>query len=483
MRRMAYWHRGCRRGCSGSRSRGGRRRALRLFRDESSLSANPHLWSSITEALDQSGWFVLLLSPEAADSTWVGQEIEYWVANRDPARILPVVTDGAFGWSDGDVVGDAVPDTLRGVFSEEPRWVDLRWAKDEDQLDLQDPRFADAVADIGSAIRGIPKDELASEEVRQHRRTVRTAWAGGVALAALAALAGVLAVQSSNNAERAASEAVRANEQAELATSEADRANEAADRAEESATAEAGARSIAEGNARLASARELAASAIGVVEEDPRLATWLALAAIDQTPDGQNQPVEVINALWRAAAADPLESIIDTGYGGNTHVGLSPDGRNVAISSAEGAELQVRDAVTHEIAWVYSEETEDGFMRPVFSPDGSMVAIDVIGSESEDSPRQGGVDDSPNRVVILEAATGVVVEVLEFPDCESVWSPAWSPDGSQMAVSVGSPPRLYPRWHCGPYLDRGVRHGNVGIGRGHQPRGRRYCGPSPLSVR
>ena len=134
-----------------------KRRALRLFRDESSLSANPHLWSSITEALDSSGWFVLLLSPEAAQSEWVGQEIEYWIANRDPSRILPVVTDGDFGWSGGDVAGDAVPDTLRGVFVEEPRWVDLRWAKDEDQLDLQDPRFADAVADIGSALRGVPK--------------------------------------------------------------------------------------------------------------------------------------------------------------------------------------------------------------------------------------------------------------------------------------------------------------------------------------
>ena len=40
-----------------------KRRALRIFRDESSLSANPHLWASITHALDRSGWFVLLLSP------------------------------------------------------------------------------------------------------------------------------------------------------------------------------------------------------------------------------------------------------------------------------------------------------------------------------------------------------------------------------------------------------------------------------------
>ena len=45
-----------------------RRRALRIFRDDSSLTANPHLWASITDALDTSSWFVLLMSPEAARS-------------------------------------------------------------------------------------------------------------------------------------------------------------------------------------------------------------------------------------------------------------------------------------------------------------------------------------------------------------------------------------------------------------------------------
>ena len=43
-----------------------KRRALRISRDESSLSANPHLWSSITEALSESDWFILLPSPDAA---------------------------------------------------------------------------------------------------------------------------------------------------------------------------------------------------------------------------------------------------------------------------------------------------------------------------------------------------------------------------------------------------------------------------------
>ena len=86
-----------------------KRRALRIFRDESSLSANPHLWSSITDALDGSGWFVLLLSPDAAESLWVNNEVEYWLANKDPDRIIPVLTDGDFAWAGGDIVSDAAP--------------------------------------------------------------------------------------------------------------------------------------------------------------------------------------------------------------------------------------------------------------------------------------------------------------------------------------------------------------------------------------
>ena len=93
-----------------------KRRALRIFRDESSLSANPHLWSSITNALDQSGWFVLLLSPDAAASEWVNQEVEYWLEYKDPDRIIPVLTDGDFTWSDDDFISDAAPGPPGSVY-------------------------------------------------------------------------------------------------------------------------------------------------------------------------------------------------------------------------------------------------------------------------------------------------------------------------------------------------------------------------------
>ena len=42
-----------------------RRRALRVFRDDTSLSATPHLWPTIEQALGQSRFLLLLASPEA----------------------------------------------------------------------------------------------------------------------------------------------------------------------------------------------------------------------------------------------------------------------------------------------------------------------------------------------------------------------------------------------------------------------------------
>ena len=42
-----------------------RARALRIFRDETSLAATPELWATIEEALDSSKNFILLASPEA----------------------------------------------------------------------------------------------------------------------------------------------------------------------------------------------------------------------------------------------------------------------------------------------------------------------------------------------------------------------------------------------------------------------------------
>ncbi|MCC6890105.1 MAG: TIR domain-containing protein [Hyphomicrobiales bacterium] len=75
-----------------------RRRALRLFRDDTSLSATPALWPSIEQALSQSRFLILLASPEAAASPWVDKEVAYWLANKGADTLLIALTDGTLAW-------------------------------------------------------------------------------------------------------------------------------------------------------------------------------------------------------------------------------------------------------------------------------------------------------------------------------------------------------------------------------------------------
>ena len=53
-----------------------RLRAIRVFRDKTSLSATPSLWPSIEAALRNSKFLLFLASPDAAKSHWVNKEIE-----------------------------------------------------------------------------------------------------------------------------------------------------------------------------------------------------------------------------------------------------------------------------------------------------------------------------------------------------------------------------------------------------------------------
>ena len=72
-------------------------RALRIFLDTADLAANPALWASIEEALGSSRWFILLASPDAAESEWVNREVQWWLTHRSPDRLLVVGRRYRFG--------------------------------------------------------------------------------------------------------------------------------------------------------------------------------------------------------------------------------------------------------------------------------------------------------------------------------------------------------------------------------------------------
>src|SRR2546423_15661534 len=64
-------------------------RALRIFRDDTGLAVNPHLWSSITNAMGEAPYFVLLASPEAAPPPGGNPEIEHRCAAKKPGPLQP----------------------------------------------------------------------------------------------------------------------------------------------------------------------------------------------------------------------------------------------------------------------------------------------------------------------------------------------------------------------------------------------------------
>jgi WD40 repeat protein len=150
-------------------------RALHIFRDQTNLAVNPALWSSIREALDQSLFFILLASPEAAASPWVAKEAEYWIGRNGTSHVLLVLSGGTLKWDHaaGSFTAEhtnALPANLLRSFPEEPLFLDLRWVRESGaRLRLREPRFHEAVLQLASTLHNRPKDELDGADIRMQR--------------------------------------------------------------------------------------------------------------------------------------------------------------------------------------------------------------------------------------------------------------------------------------------------------------------------
>ena len=187
-----------------------RLRALRVFRDSSSLAATAELWPSIVAALGESEFFLLMASPQSAGSKWVQKEIDWWCEHRSLDRLLIVLTGGELAWDDASGALDpagcsAISQQLRARFKAEPLWVDLRWAKNPERLTLRDSQFRQAVLDLAAPLHGKPKDDLDGDDVRQFRRTThlrRFVIAALLVLTTASMAAAVYALKQRNEAIR-----------------------------------------------------------------------------------------------------------------------------------------------------------------------------------------------------------------------------------------------------------------------------------------
>ena len=370
-----------------------RMRAIRVFRDKTSLSVTPALWTSIKKALSESEYFILLASPDAAASHWVQQEVDYWLGNRTADNVLIVLTDGVLAWDSAKDNFDwskttAIPQTLQNAFAEEPLYLDLHWARTQEHLSLSNPRFRESIAELTATLRAQPKDELIGEDVRQQRKTKRITWSAVMALLILtlaSSVAAYLAIQQKNRAER---------------------------------------------QAQIALARQLAAQADLVMDQQPNLterSTLLAVESLYRFHSMGMHSLEADQILRRSLALLPIvEAYIEFKNHADSlsrvPAAFSNDGKYFA--AGRGDTLQLWDAMGGQLLGVIKH---DGILKTItFSVDAHYL----VATTGDADPNRKG-----NEVWIWETRTSQ--EVAHVNPGSEIWSIAISRQGKYL-ITGGS---------------------------------------------
>ncbi len=446
-------------------------RAIRTFRDTTNLAVAPSLWGSIVKALDDSEFFILMASPEAARSPWVEREVAYWLHSRASENLaqnfMIVLTDGSLVWNTDLEKPDfdwnqtnSLPPSLKDVFHQEPRYVDLSWAKASHDRSLRNLKFRGAIADLATPLHGRDKDELDGEDVRQHNKTThfrKLAFSSVIVLLVISAGMTVYAMIQSSRAgqqqRRAEANAIIAQQrqkEAEENLKEARRQTQIAEDRKKEAERQ---QEIATRNASLAEERLKETEAANrkqriakkETEDTKKEASRTALLESGREQLTNHNPFQAAAYVSRAYTLSPpneenkepgnlstlrflmglaMRSVDSLRYGKTFHddvvsAKFSPNGNAIAIACADNTRN------TNNAARVLDVNTGADAIAPVvhtwdvntaeFSPDGNWL----VTSSDDDSAQ------------VLDLRTGVRTP---FKHRVAVKSARFSPDSKQIAT-------------------------------------------------
>jgi hypothetical protein len=160
-----------------------------IFRDREDLAAAPSLSDAIRDAISRADALIVICSPDAKNSRWVGQEIALFRQLHPDRPVLAAVVRGE--------PADAFPAALTADGTE-PLAADLRKEGDGEALGF---------LKIVAGVAGVPLDALVQRDAQRKLR--RVTWITLGALAAMLAMAVMtrLALQARNEAARQRAEA------------------------------------------------------------------------------------------------------------------------------------------------------------------------------------------------------------------------------------------------------------------------------------
>ena len=163
-------------------------RLLPIFRDRDELAGSPDLGATLEEALAASRALIVICSPHAAASVWVGEEIRTWKAMGRANHLFPLIVGGEPYASDNPetALAECFPPALRYEMTRdraftgrrtEPLAADVRRGKDG---------WNNAALKLIAGILGLRFDDLRQREAarQRRRRIVRAAMAVAATIAA-----------------------------------------------------------------------------------------------------------------------------------------------------------------------------------------------------------------------------------------------------------------------------------------------------------
>jgi WD40 repeat protein len=392
-----------------------------------------------------------------------GAHLDAPMANPKPERIatlLIALTAGKITW-DGDdgKPGDfdwsetsPVPRLLSGVFPQEPKWVDLTAVMERDalrtSLSRSNSEFMRAVAQLAAPIRGIDFSRLVSEDFKQHRRMMWTAWAAAAALACLSAAAlwqWRTAVAQRDRADQATNDAVT---QRDLATAKAAEAKANADKAN------ATLREAQIGQSRSLADQGRQQRALG----DGGSAILLALEALPDSAAGIDRPYVPEAELQLDGALRNLRErlVMSTYQDAANNATFSPDGKRIVTASDN--KVRIWDAATGRPIGEGLKGHGDAMTRVAFSPDGQRVVT---------ASRDG-------TALIWDVESGQPIgEPLRGHE-DWVASAAFSPDGKRILTASKDGTAIVWDAHIGKPIGQPlIGHGAALYGAAFSPDGKR----------